>query len=153
MEEILQQFELSELAVHLEHMLRIVIATLLGLLIGIERKNRNKSAGIRTHAIVALGAALFMAEDVYQSIPEKWRTILDECCVEAGIWEQENAANDEADMIEFLKGQGVEWNEVDIDAFTKACDPVYDWIVEEYNADPELHGKLIDLLTKIRSAS
>ena len=96
---------------------------------------------------------LFMAEDVYQSIPEKWRTILDECCVEAGIWEQENADNDEADMIEFLKGQGVEWNDVDIDAFTKACDPVYDWIVEEYNADPELHGKLIDLLTEIRSAS
>ena len=96
---------------------------------------------------------LFMAEDVYQSIPEKWRTILDECCVEAGIWEQENADNDEADMIEFLKGQGVEWNDVDIDAFTKACDPVYDWIVKEYNADPELHGKLIDLLTEIRSAS
>ena len=68
---------------------------------------------------------LFMAEDVYQSIPEKWRNILDECCVEAGKWEQENAENDEASMIEFLKDKGVEWNDVDIDAFTEACAPVY----------------------------
>lgn len=62
---ILQQFEMTELIVHLEYMLRIIIATLLGLLIGIERKNRNKSAGIRTHAIVALGAALMMVVSKY----------------------------------------------------------------------------------------
>lgn len=61
--------------------------------------------------------------------------LLDECCVEAGKWEQENAENDEASMIEFLKEKGVEWNDVDVDAFTEACAPVYDWIVEEYGAD------------------
>lgn len=94
---------------------------------------------------------LFMAEDVYQSIPEKYRTILDECAVEAGIWEQTNAANDEADMMTFLADQGVEWNEVDVAAFTEACAPVYDWIVEEYNADPELYGKLIDFLNDYRA--
>lgn len=95
---------------------------------------------------------LFMAEDVYQSIPEKWRTILEECCVEAGIWEQTNAANDEADMIAFLEEKGVQWNEVDIDAFTEACAPVYDWIVEEYDADPTLHDRLISLLQEIRES-
>ena len=94
---------------------------------------------------------LFMAEDVYQSIPKKWRDILDECCVEAGIWEQEHAEEDEADMITFLEQQGVKWNDVDIDAFTEACTPVYDWIVEEYKADPELHGKLVEFLTDYRS--
>lgn len=94
---------------------------------------------------------LFMAEDVYQTIPEKWRNILDECCVEAGIWEQDNAQNDEAAMIEFLKEKGVEWNDVDINAFTEACAPVYDWIVEEYKADPELHQKLVDFLNDYRS--
>ncbi len=96
---------------------------------------------------------LFMAEDVYQSIPEKWRTILDECCVEAGIWEQTNAQNDEADMIAFLEEAGVEWNDVDIDAFTEACAPVYDWIVEEYGADPELHQQLVDFLAEYRANS
>ena len=85
------------------------------------------------------------------SIPEKWRNILDECCVEAGKWEQENAENDEASMIEFLKDKGVEWNDVDIDAFTEACAPVYDWIVDEYGADPELHQKLVDFLNDYRA--
>lgn len=94
---------------------------------------------------------LFMAEDVYQSIPEKWRTILDECCVEAGIWEQEHAQEDEAAMITFLEEQGVQWNEVDVTAFTDACKPVYDWIVDEYKADPELYPQLVEFLTDYRS--
>ena len=78
-------------------------------------------------------------------------TSWDECCVEAGKWEQENAENDEASMIEFLKDKGVEWNDVDIDAFTEACAPVYDWIVDEYGADPELHQKLVDFLNDYRA--
>ena len=43
-----------------EFALRILFAGLLGAAIGFERKNRNKLAGVRTHAIVALGAALIM---------------------------------------------------------------------------------------------
>ena len=34
-------------------------------MIGYERKNRDKSAGMRTHAIVALGAALMMVVSKY----------------------------------------------------------------------------------------
>lgn len=40
--------------------LRIIIAGVLGGLIGIERELRAKEAGFRTHFIVALGSALFM---------------------------------------------------------------------------------------------
>jgi len=40
--------------------LRLVIAGLLGGLVGLERELRAKEAGIRTHFIVALGSALFM---------------------------------------------------------------------------------------------
>ena len=54
-------------------------------------------------------------------------------------------------MIEFLKEKGVEWNDVDVDAFTEACAPVYDWIVEEYGADPDLHQKLVDFLNYYRA--
>ena len=43
-----------------ELILRVGLACILGWLIGNERKNRNKSAGTRTHAIVALGSALAM---------------------------------------------------------------------------------------------
>lgn len=45
--------------------IRILMAGLLGTTIGFERKNRNKMAGIRTHAIVALGAALMMVVSKY----------------------------------------------------------------------------------------
>ena len=39
---------------------RLVVAGLLGGLIGLEREFRAKEAGVRTHFIVALGSALFM---------------------------------------------------------------------------------------------
>lgn len=48
-----------------EFALRILFAGLLGAAIGFERKNRNKLAGVRTHAIVALGAALIMIVSKY----------------------------------------------------------------------------------------
>ena len=46
-------------------LLRLVIAVLFGALIGFERTNRYKEAGIRTHAIVALGSCLLMLLSKY----------------------------------------------------------------------------------------
>ena len=48
-----------------ELLIRLLLATLAGLLIGIERQTRSKSAGLRTHAIVSLGAALMMIVSQY----------------------------------------------------------------------------------------
>ena len=45
--------------------LRILIAGICGCIIGIERKNRSKEAGIRTHFVVACGAALIMIISKY----------------------------------------------------------------------------------------
>ena len=49
----------------MEFVLRMIIASLLGIAIGFERRNRNKTAGIRTHAVVALGASLLMIISKY----------------------------------------------------------------------------------------
>jgi putative Mg2+ transporter-C (MgtC) family protein len=49
----------------LEWLLRLVVAGICGFLIGYERKNRLKEAGVRTHIIVALGAALIMIISKY----------------------------------------------------------------------------------------
>lgn len=62
---LMAQFTAPELWIHAEYLLRIVVAACLGAFIGSERKNRNKSAGIRTHVIVALGAALIMVVSKY----------------------------------------------------------------------------------------
>lgn len=50
---------------HGEYFLRIIIAGVCGALIGYERKNRLKEAGVRTHLIVALGSALMMVISKY----------------------------------------------------------------------------------------
>ncbi len=47
------------------HLLRLLIAWGCGFAIGYERKNRSKMAGVRTHAIVACGAALVMIVSRY----------------------------------------------------------------------------------------
>ncbi|AAK81580.1 putative Mg2+ transporter-C (MgtC) family protein [Clostridium acetobutylicum] len=49
----------------LNYFLRIIIAGLCGGLIGYERKNRMKEAGIRTHFIVCLSSALIMVVSKY----------------------------------------------------------------------------------------
>jgi putative Mg2+ transporter-C (MgtC) family protein len=41
-------------------MVRLTIAALLGGVLGYERETRGKAAGVRTHMLVALGAALFV---------------------------------------------------------------------------------------------
>lgn len=43
---------------HPEYLLRLITAALCGMLIGLERQNRLKEAGIRTHLLVAVGACL-----------------------------------------------------------------------------------------------
>jgi putative Mg2+ transporter-C (MgtC) family protein len=44
---------------------RIAIATALGAFVGFERERVGKSAGVRTHGIVALGSALFTVVSIY----------------------------------------------------------------------------------------
>ncbi len=48
-----------------EYSLRIVLAAVCGALIGRERSNRRKEAGVRTHAIVAIASALMMLVSKY----------------------------------------------------------------------------------------
>ncbi|RNB84998.1 MgtC/SapB family protein [Brevibacillus fluminis] len=48
-----------------EYLLRVLIAGVCGAIIGYERKNRMKEAGIRTHLVVAVGASLMMVLSKY----------------------------------------------------------------------------------------
>lgn len=50
---------------NLEYLLRMVIAAVCGGIIGFERSRRRKEAGLRTHIIVAVGAALLMIVSKY----------------------------------------------------------------------------------------
>ena len=48
-----------------EYLIRIALASLMGMLVGFERRNRHKTAGIKTHVVVAFGAALIMVVSKY----------------------------------------------------------------------------------------
>ncbi len=48
-----------------EYLFRILLAGICGAVIGYERKNRGKGAGIRTHIIVAIASALMMVVSKY----------------------------------------------------------------------------------------
>ncbi len=52
--------DLSESAQIARVVVRLLVAATLGGLLGFERESQGKSAGIRTHMLVALGAALFV---------------------------------------------------------------------------------------------
>ncbi len=56
LERLLENFRLEQLWWAMD----LILAALLGFFIGLERKYRDKEAGIRTHTIVAFGAALMM---------------------------------------------------------------------------------------------
>ena len=56
MERILEYLNVNQLWLGID----LLLAALLGFLIGLERKLRDKEAGIRTHTIVSFGAALMM---------------------------------------------------------------------------------------------
>lgn len=54
-----------DLGIEFEFFLRIVLSSLCGAMIGFERAKRFKEAGIRTHCVVACGAALMMIVSKY----------------------------------------------------------------------------------------
>ena len=54
-----------ELYFNIDLFLRVIVSCLCGLVIGYERENRNKFAGVRTHIIVALGSCLGMIISKY----------------------------------------------------------------------------------------
>lgn len=52
--------DLNDLAEMLVILIRLLLAALLGGLLGLEREQRGKAAGMRTHMLVCMGAALFV---------------------------------------------------------------------------------------------
>lgn len=64
MEDAIRELIVENLS-HGEYFIRIVVAGLCGAVIGFERSKKLKEAGIRTHIILALGAALIMVISKY----------------------------------------------------------------------------------------
>jgi putative Mg2+ transporter-C (MgtC) family protein len=70
-----------------ETILRLVVAAVLGGLVGLERERLEWAAGMRTHALVSLGSALFMVVSIFgfSDILDKQHIILDPSRVAAQV--------------------------------------------------------------------
>jgi putative Mg2+ transporter-C (MgtC) family protein len=67
--------------------LRLAVAAVLGCLVGLERERLEWAAGMRTHALVSLGAALFMVVSMFgfSDVLNEQRVILDPSRVAAQV--------------------------------------------------------------------
>jgi len=52
-------------SIEVEMVLRLLLATALGAIIGYQRERAGKSAGLRTHILICAGAALFTVASLY----------------------------------------------------------------------------------------
>ena len=64
---------------------RLILATLLGGLIGFEREVRGHSAGLRTHILVSLGSCLIMLTSLYVFDIYKESASIDPARIAAGV--------------------------------------------------------------------
>ncbi len=61
---LLQEGGSNKLAIEII-ILRLFVAAILGGVVGIERENQRRAAGLRTHILVCLGSALVMVTSAY----------------------------------------------------------------------------------------
>lgn len=64
---------------------RIVVALLLGGIIGLEREKRGRSVGFRTHILVCVGSALIMLVSLYMHDAYAGNTTIDPSRIAAGV--------------------------------------------------------------------
>jgi len=107
-----------------------------------------KNVSLTRHFIATRGA--FINTKVYNSIPEKYRKILDEEFAKGAKDCRAASEKDYGSTVEKLKGYGVKFNDVDMDAFTTSCNSVYDWLVSDKKCSPDIHEKLLAELKKMR---
>ena len=53
------------MSIELEMVLRLLLATALGAIIGYQRERAGKPAGLRTHILICVGAAVFTVTSIY----------------------------------------------------------------------------------------
>ncbi len=53
------------IGIEIEMLLRLLLAAALGALIGYQRERAKKPAGLRTHTLICIGAALFTIASIY----------------------------------------------------------------------------------------
>ncbi|ADQ13962.1 C4-dicarboxylate TRAP transporter substrate-binding protein [Halanaerobium hydrogeniformans] len=83
-----------------------------------------QNVALTRHFLGACG--VYINTDVWDSIPERYQTIIQEEFDEGAVHMVELLDSQHADVVEELESHGVEFNEVDYDAFVEATESIYD---------------------------
>ncbi len=83
-----------------------------------------QNVALTRHFLGACG--VYINTDVWDSIPERYQTIIQEEFDSGAVHMVELLDSQHADVVEELESYGVEFNEVDYDAFVEATEGIYD---------------------------
>jgi len=90
------------------------------------------------------GLLVIMPKQKWDSFSEEEHTWIQTAMDEATVYQRDIARQDDENLLEYLDGK-MEVNKVDVDAFRKAVEPVYDFFIEKYGYE--------NLIQMIKNAS
>lgn len=81
--------------------------------------------------------SVLISKSTWESLPEDIQTALKEAAMETGPWQMDWIGGKEAGWIEEMEAFGCELNDVDLDAFVEASQPIWDSIIDELGPEVE----------------
>jgi len=85
--------------------------------------------------------SVLISKSTWDTLPADIQTALKEAAMETGPWQMDWVAGKEAGWIEEMEAFGCELNDINLDAFVEASQPIWDSVIDELG--PEV-GKIID---------
>lgn len=104
-----------------------------------------ENVSLTKHFLGTVGA--YISIDVWNNIPEKYQTIIQEEFTKGANEMNEIAKASEKEFIEGLEGKGIKFNEVDSQAFKEVTAKVFD---KMEGVTPGIYDKLIEELNKMK---
>lgn len=80
---------------------------------------------------------VLISKEVWDGLPEDAQAILKEAAMETGPWQMDWIAGQEDGWIQDMVDYGCEFNDIDLDAFVEASQPIWDDIVAELGPDAQ----------------
>ncbi len=78
---------------------------------------------------------VLIGKDFYEGLPADIQSAIKEAAMETGPWQMDWIAGQEADWIQDIEDYGCEFNDVDLDAFILASEPIWDSVKADLGPD------------------
>lgn len=104
-----------------------------------------KNVGLTKHFLGTCG--IYINKDVFNSIPKEYQDIIQEEFTNHAKDMTQTVKSNYDTQVKDLESRGIEFNEVNLEAFQKATESVYDTME---GISPDIHQKLLDEIAKMK---